>query len=75
VPEMRLSVVGEACMTLWPVCPRTSTVMNPGRERIDLGREPCRTVKVAGRSAGDYWIEEDGRPMTPSAAVLAVMEG
>jgi hypothetical protein len=55
-------------MTLWLVCRRTSAGMNPWRERIDLGREPCRTVKVVGLGAGDYWIEEDGRPMTPRAA-------
>ena len=72
-------------MTLWLVCPGPARDNYHGwRERIDLDREPSRTINVSGLGVSQYWLEDDGiereREMTdkplyrvPSMAEIAAV--
>jgi len=70
---------------LWLVCPGPARDNYHGwRERIDLDREPSRTINVSGLGVSQYWLEDDGiereREMTdkplyrvPSMAEIAAV--
>lgn len=47
---------------------RHNSKINPRHNGMNLDLEPCPTVMTGGLSAfGDYWIEDDGQPMTATA--------
>lgn len=47
---------------------RHSSKINPRHNGMNLDLEPCPTVMTGGLSAfGDYWIEDDGKPMAATA--------